>query len=76
VDGLAPGCDIGACGYGHMSDDIANPSNQVRETAGKFYALWRGQTIYMHDGKIRLFDTERGAYWFLAQCDSAGRIIE
>jgi hypothetical protein len=59
-----------------MSDDIANPSNQVHEAAGKFYVLWRGQTVHMPDGKIRLFDTERGAYWFLDQCDSAGRIIE
>jgi hypothetical protein len=75
VDGWRPACDIGARRFGQMSDDIANHSNQVRETAGKFYVLWRGQAVTTPDKKIRLFDTEREAYEFLAQCDNAGGIV-
>jgi hypothetical protein len=71
-----PGCDISARPFGYMSDDITNQSNQVRETAGKFYVLWRGQAVRTPDRNLRLFDTEREAYEFLAQCDSAGGIIE
>jgi hypothetical protein len=73
MDGWRPGRDIGAR---QMSDDIANHSNQVRETAGKFYVLWRGQVVHTPNNKIRLFDTEREANEFLAQCDDAGGIIE
>lgn len=73
MDCWRPGRDIGVR---HMSDDIANHSNQVRETAGKFYVLWRGQAVCMPDKQIRLFDTEREAYGFLAECDDAGGIIE
>jgi hypothetical protein len=58
-----------------MSDDITNQSNQVHETAGKFYVLWRGQAVRTPDDNIRLSDTEREGYEFLAQCDEAGGII-
>jgi hypothetical protein len=72
MDDWRPGRDIGVR---QMSDDIANHSNQVRETADKFYVLWRGQVVHTPDNKIRLFDTERDAYGFLAPCDDAGGII-
>ena len=50
MDCWRPGRDIGVR---HLSDDIANHSNQVRETAGKFYVLWRGQAVYAADKQIR-----------------------
>jgi hypothetical protein len=72
MDWRRPGRDIGPR---HMSDDIANHSNQVRATAGKFYVLWRGQAVFAPDKKVRLFDTEREARGFLIECDDAGGII-
>jgi hypothetical protein len=76
MDGWHFGCGRGARRFGYMSDDITNPSNQVRQEAEKFYVLWRGQTVYTPKRHILLFDTEREAYEFLTQCDTAGKIIE
>jgi hypothetical protein len=59
-----------------MSDDVINQTNQVhRVAAGEFYGLWRGRGIYLADGRMRLFDTRKAAWTFLAQCDSAGRVV-
>ena len=59
-----------------MSDDIMNQSSQVhRLAAGEFYGLWRGQGIYLAGGRIRLFNTRKAAWTFLARCDAAGRVI-
>ncbi len=55
--------------------EIKNPTNQVhRASNGRFYALWRGQVVYMPSGTVRHFDTEADARAFLAQCDAAGRV--
>ena len=60
-----------------MSDDITNQTNQVRRSsAGEFYGLWYGQAIHLENGRMRLFNTEEDAWIFLAQCDTAGRIIQ
>ena len=75
MDGWHPACEVGARRFGRMSDDIANHSNQVHGAARKFYVLWCGQSVHTPDKKIRLFDTEREAYEFLAQCDNVGAII-
>jgi hypothetical protein len=75
MDGWHLGCDSSARRLGYMSDDITNQSNQVRQEAEKFYVLWRGQAVCTPEKNIRLFDTQREAYEFLAHCDSAGRII-
>jgi hypothetical protein len=59
-----------------MSDDIMNQSSQVhRLAAGEFYGLWRGQGIYLAGGRMRLFNTRKAAWTFLARCDVAGRVI-
>jgi hypothetical protein len=59
-----------------MSDDIMNPTNQVRpSTDGGFHTLWHGQAIRTAGGRMRHFDTERDAWAFLAQCDVAHRIL-
>jgi hypothetical protein len=60
-----------------MSDDIINQTNQVRRSAdSRFYGLWYGQAICRADGRVRLFNTEEDAWIFLAQCNSAGRVIQ
>jgi hypothetical protein len=60
-----------------MSDDIINPTSQVhRLAAGEFYCLWRGQGIRQQGGKMRLFNTRKAAWTFLARCDSVGRVIQ
>jgi len=59
-----------------MSDDIINQASQVhRLAAGEFYGLWRGQGIYLAGGRMRLFNTRKAAWTFLARCDFAGRVI-
>jgi hypothetical protein len=56
--------------------EIKNPTNQVHRAAnGRFYALWRGQIVYIPGGTVRHFANERDAWAFLAQCDAAGGII-
>jgi hypothetical protein len=60
-----------------MSDDITNQTNQVRRSGdSEFYGLWYGQAIRRADGRMRLFNTEQDAWIFLAQCNSAGRVIQ
>lgn len=59
------------------SDEIKNPSNQVnRALNGKFYVLWRGQTVYTRSGTVRHFDSDAEAWAYLAECDRIGQIIE
>jgi len=59
-----------------MSDDIINPTNQVRPSAdGGFYCLWYGQAICVAGGQMRRFDTEEDAWTFLARCDAARHIL-
>ena len=60
-----------------MSDDIINPTSQVRRlAAGEFYCLWRGQGIRLAGGRMRLFNTRKAAWTFLARCDSVGRVVD
>jgi hypothetical protein len=79
-----PICLLGAPGYPTrparrmlgMSDDIINQASQVRRLAvGEFYGLWHGQGIYLPGGRMRLFNTRKAAWAFLAHCDSAGCVI-
>lgn len=57
-----------------MSEELTPPSNQVRSVAnvnGKYYVLWRGETVY-ENGRIKEFESEADAWSYLAKCDAAG----
>jgi hypothetical protein len=58
-----------------MTDEIKNPSNRVDRSAnGTFLAFWRGRVVY-ENGRVKHFETEGGAWEYLARCDLAGKII-
>ena len=60
-----------------MSSKVKNRSNQVRSIEnnnGKYYALWRGETV-LENGRKKEFAREADAWNFLAQCDEAGRLV-
>jgi hypothetical protein len=58
-----------------MADTIKNPSNRVDRSAnGTFHAFWREQMVY-ENGRVKHFETEGGAWEYLARCDLAGKII-
>jgi hypothetical protein len=58
-----------------MSDEIKNTSNRVDRSAnGRFHVFWRGQLVYVN-GKVREFETERGAAEYLNRCDASGRAL-
>ena len=58
-----------------MADTIKNTSNRVDSLAnGIFYAFWREKMVY-ENGRVKHFETEGGAWEYLARCDLAGKII-
>ena len=58
-----------------MTDEIKNPSNRVDRSAnGTFLAFWRGRVVY-ENGRVKHFETEGGAWEYLARCDLAEKII-
>ena len=56
------------------TDEIEGPANRVDRSGMSFLAFWRGRIIY-ENGRVKRFETENGAYEFLARCDLAVRII-
>jgi len=51
--------------------------NQVgRAPNEKFYAVWRDHLICSLDGVTAYFDTEREAWDYLRQCDTAGQLLD
>jgi hypothetical protein len=58
-----------------MTEIIKNPSNRVNRTFNAtFQAFWNGRDVY-ENGRVKHFETEGGAWEYLARCDLAGKII-
>ncbi len=59
------------------NDEIKNTTSQVNQAFnGKFYVLWRGETVYTRSGTVKYFDTEGEARGYLAACHREGKILD
>ena len=54
-----------------MTDIIKNLDRTFNAT---FQAFWNGRDVY-ENGRVKHFETEGGAWEYLARCDLAGKII-
>ena len=58
-----------------MTKEIESPKNTVeRSVSGGFTATWRGRMVY-ENGRVKKFETEEVAHFYLTRCDEAGKII-
>ena len=58
-----------------LANEDNTQTNRVDRSAnGAFSAFWHGQMVY-ENGRVKWFETERGAWAYLARCDTAEKII-